>query len=81
MMGCDGRDTHTPKPFFLYFTPRVHVSAGAKRWGDQSHLAWEVSRLRQPAALGWKQASCQSHGSRRGQDRCVSRVKHDTRNG
>lgn len=81
LLGHVGRDIHTPKPFFLCFAPRVCVSAGAGRWGDQSHLAWEVSSRRQPAALGWKQARCQSHGARRGPDRWVSRVEHDTGNG
>lgn len=65
VLGCGGRDIHTPKPFFVCFAPRVPVSAGARWWGDQSHLAWEVSSLRQPAALGWKQVSCQSHVARR----------------
>lgn len=80
---CSGSDIHTPKSFCacVCFAPRVCVSAEARWWWDQSHLAWEVSSLKQTAALGWKQASCQSNCAGWRVDRWVSRVEHDTRNG
>lgn len=83
VLGCSGSDIHTPKTFCacVCFAPRVCMSAEARWWWDQSHLAWEVSSLKQTAALGWKQASCQSNCAGWRVDRWVSRVEHDTRNG